>query len=223
MDSPGMSLDPRDRILQDHTPAVMVPRYGEHALLGQAGHRYLVAEDGLWLEIHRPWLHLRALIAPIATDGIQTPFGRVSPELGWGGREFDTAYAFGNDDLERLQSLFLRDAKAAMPNEFAAWGIWNEQTRRLEYRALIASEATPGSITFPRPRLEAHEHLALDLHSHGTMDAFFSSTDDADDAGEVKISVVVGNLDREPTWQTRLCALGLFLTGDKVTAYGEEA
>lgn len=219
-----MSPDPRDALLQSHTPAVMVPRFGELAQLEQSGHRYLVAQDGLWLEVRRPWLRLRALLAPIATQGLSLPYGRVSPDLGWGGKEFDTVYAWTGEDLERLQALFLHDARRALPDEFAAWGIWNEESRRIEYRPLIASSASPGGIEFARPRLEPHEHLAIDLHSHGTMDAFFSGTDDEDDRGEVKMSVVAGRLDGTPTFATRLCVLGLFIEGgsDQVTAYAPE-
>lgn len=43
--------------------------------------------------------------------------------------------------------------------------------------------------------------------------AFFSATDDADDAGEVKISGVFGGLgpDTAPDVAFRLCVLGMFI------------
>jgi len=224
-----MTLDPRDSALQSHVPSVMVPRFGAIEQLAEhdrRGHRYLVAEDGLWLEVRRPWLRMVALIAPVAVEGIRLPYGRFSDKLGctWGGKEFDIAYAWEPADLDRLQTLFLHDARAALPNEFAAWGVWNGTAKRLEYRPLIAMDATPAGITFSRPSLESHEDLAIDLHSHGTMDAFFSGTDDEDDAGEVKIAVVAGRLDGDPVFATRLCCLGLYIDGssDQVTAYAPE-
>ena len=60
------------------------------------------------------------------------------------------------------------------------------------------------------PPLLPHEHLAVDLNSHGgDIPAFFSPEDDKDDSGEVKISVVVGNLNSDTiSIEMRLCALG---------------
>lgn len=205
-----MTPDRRDAIILAHTPVLAVPRFGELAALEKAGHRYLVDEEGLWIEVRRPWLHVRAPIASrFATaygGGHALPFGRLERLM---------QYAFTDEDLNRIQTLFLHDARRAMPDEFAAWAIFDERTRRLEYRPLIADLATEGGLQgIRRPRLEDHEHLAIDLHSHGRLDAFFSSTDDADDAGEVKLAVVVGKLDREPRWDTRLCLLGLFIGGE---------
>lgn len=205
-------IDPRDRILQSHTPATVVPRYGTLQPLDRPGHRYLVASDGLWLEVWRPWIHAHALIAMPHAEHFP-PFGEVSPDS-FGGRDFNAALAFGAEDLDRVQALFLYDARQTCPDEFAAWAIWNDRERRLDYRALVATEATPASLALVRPRLEEHEHLAIDLHSHGTLRAGFSLTDDEDDRGEVKLSVVAGTLDATPTWCTRLCLLGLFLSAE---------
>lgn len=208
-----MIADPRDAILQAHTPAIIVPRFGELAPLEKSGHRYLVASDGLWLEVRRPWIHARALIAMPHADHVP-PFGEVSPDS-FDGRDYEAVYAFGREDLDRIQTLFLHDARRACPDEFAAWAIWNDRERRLEYLALFAAETSPVRLDgLVRPRLEDHEHLALDLHSHGRGAADFSSTDDEDDRGEVKLAVVVGNLDETPTWCTRLCLLGLFMSAE---------
>jgi PRTRC genetic system protein A len=195
------ALDPRDTLLQSHTPAIMVPRYGELPPMDiyKSGHRYLVAEDGLWLELRRPWLHART---PWAAAARPMPYGKV---------EALVQYAFSQEALHDAYARFVDDAYAAMPNECAGWGVYSERTGALDYRALIALDASPGGVTFHRPLLADHEHLAVDLHSHGAGAAFFSETDDADDAGEVKISVVVGTLDREPTFATRLCLLGEFI------------
>lgn len=198
-------LDPRDAALQAHTPVVMVPRFGELPLLDAPGHRYLAAANGLWLDLLRPWLWLRIHIAEAPAE-FALPFGELITVVN---------YAFQIEDLARVQALFLRDARAAMPDEFAAWAVWNERDGLLEYRPLLADAASPGGISFHRPQLEAHESLAIDLHSHGALDAFFSATDDADDAGEVKLAVVAGALDREPNFATRLCVLGMFFDDER--------
>ena len=48
-----------------------------------------------------------------------------------------------------------------------------------------------------RPALPEGTCLAIDVHSHGAMKPFFSSTDDLDDSGGVKLSVVLGSYSRE--------------------------
>lgn len=194
-----MTLDSRDRILQAHAPVVMVPRFTTLALPDRPGHRYLAAHDGLWLEVLRPWLHARVLVAPAE---IPLPYGRVEQRI---------TYAFSRRDLEEIEHRFLHDAARAFPNECAAWGVYDERTGKLEYWPLIATAATPGSVDLERPRLLDHLHLAIDIHSHGAIGACFSGTDDEDDAGEVKFSVVIGNIDQELTFARRLCLLGMFI------------
>lgn len=202
-----MNLDPRDRILQDHAPAVMVPRFGQLPAADRIGHRYLVAQDGLWLEVTRPWLLARVPLPQYGEDAAglphPLPFGKVESTI---------SYNLDVGQYEHVRARFLADALRAMPNEFAAWGIYDARTRELTYQPLVAIEASAGGITFHRPDLAEGQHLAIDLHSHGKMGPFFSATDDADDCGEVKIAIVVGNLDQpEPAWTSRLCLLGIFI------------
>lgn len=203
-----MTLDPRDRILHSLTPAVMVPRYAPCLPMDRSGHRYLVAEDGLWLEVVRPWLLARVPLpygdAQLGAEEHRLPFGKLTRTISY---NIDVA------QFETIRARFLADCMRALPNECAAWGVYDERTRDLSYQPLVVIEASPGGIRFHRPALQDHQHLAIDLHSHGTMPPFFSATDDADDRGEVKASLVVGNLDQsEPAWDSRLCLLGLFLS-----------
>lgn len=198
------TIDSRDRIILEHAPLLPVPRFGALPKLEQNRHRYLVAESGLFLELRRPWLHV---IWPVHPEhDYRLPYGPL---------EKFADYAFDEEAIERIQRMFLVDAARAMPNECAAWAVWNNHEGRLEYRPLIADSASPGGVHFHRPQLEDHECLAIDLHSHGVMGAFFSGQDDADDHGEVKIAIVAGTLDQEPTFSIRLCALGMFIGGDE--------
>lgn len=195
-------IDPRDALLQAHVPAVMVPRFRElNWPLDCSGHRYLVAEDGLWIEVKRPWLHL---VWPIAPSPAPLPYGKLQDRM---------EFAFDWDAVDLLLAQFEAEAIRALPSEHAAWLIWDGKEEVLRYRSILAISAGPAGIKLHRPQLEAHEHLAVDVHSHGALGAFFSTTDDGDDAGEVKLSVVLGNLD-DPGSQTlsmRLCAHGLFI------------
>lgn len=196
-------LDARDRILQAHAPAVMVPRHGTLALPEKPGHRFLIASDGLWLEVLRPWLHARV---SIGVSEIPLPFGDVGELI---------QYAFSGEAVRAMQHRFLQDAERAFPNECAGWGVYDEQSGQLEYRPLIAETASRSSVRFHRPSLQDHEHLAIDLHSHGELAAGFSSTDDEDDAGEVKYAMVVGHVNGEIEWEARLCLLGHFAYPDQ--------
>ena len=199
-------LDLRDRLTQQQVPAVMMPRHTNFAPLEANGHRFIVAADGLWIEVRRPWLYL---IWPVATAPISLPYGEVLAE------DMDFAFDLDGAEFQQLLERFSVEAAAALPAEHAAWFVWDEQRQTLQYQPLIADEASPGGIKFHRPALPDHQHLAVDVHSHGTMAPFFSGTDDEDDAGEVKLSYVLGHMGREEeSWSARLCAHGLFINFD---------
>jgi PRTRC genetic system protein A len=199
-------LDPRDKVLQAHVPAVMVPRYSNFPDLAEDGHRYLVASDGIWLEVRRPWLHLRW---PLAESPILLPYGAVIDDM------MDFSFPLNGLQFECFMRNFAEAAHAALPNECAAWFVWNAEIGKLEYRPLVAINAGPGGVTFHRPPLLDHEHLAVDLHSHGAMPPFFSAQDDIDDAGEVKLSIVIGNVGPGgELYRMRLCAHSLFIPFD---------
>ena len=192
-------LDPLDRIVQDHAPVVMVPNRTKLFDMHEYGHRFLAAQDGLWLDVNAPVGQFRLRIAP---SEMSLPFGTVT-EL--------AALSFGRiSDQRGLIQLFIHHAIAALPNEAAAWLVWDAFDKTMRVQILEPTEATPGSITFARPALDEHECIAIDIHSHGRMSAFFSPTDDRDDQGETKVSMVVGNVDGELTVAARLCVLGQF-------------
>lgn len=196
-------LDPRDAILQAHTPAVMVPRHGAHEPLAKPGHRFLVASDGLWLEVARPWLHA---IVNVGYSEIPLPYGDVGQVV---------QYAFAVQAMRAIERHFLIDAVEAFPNECAAWGVYDNTSGQLEYWPIVSTKASPANVTFERPRLRDHQHLAIDIHSHGALPAGFSTTDDEDDAGEVKLAIVVGNIGGELSFARRLCLNGYFLEPER--------
>ena len=199
-------LDLRDHLTQQQVPAVMMPRHTNFAPLEANGHRFIVADDGLWIEVHRPWLHL---VWPVAEAPMILPYGSVLAD------EMDFGFDCDGAEFKRLLGCFVTAAHDAMPNECAAWLVWDERNQRLGFIHLEPDTASPGGITFQRPALPDHQHLAVDLHSHGALAPFFSSTDDEDDAGEVKLSYVLGNVGTaEEGWSARLCAHGLFISFD---------
>lgn len=196
------TLNLHDQILQRTCPTIMVPRFEDLPPLTENGHRFLVAQDGLWLEVKRPWLHL---VWPVAEKCYQVamPYGALQP-----------AITFEFDSLPRdLIDSFIDDARRALPNEYAAWIIWNSETGKFSYCPLAANSAGPAHLKLDRPVLGEHEHLVVDIHSHANMNAFFSGEDNRDDAGEVKLSIVVGRLgsNQQISSKIRLCANGVII------------
>lgn len=189
-----------DDALQTACPTVMVPKYGNLAPLDKPGQRFLSGCDGLWIEIHRPWLHMTWPVATQTT--FPAPYGAVEKKV---------ELAFGKIPPE-LIARFTADARAAFPNECGAWLIWNDLTKELRYHAMLSLVANPSYLEAQRPDLEKHESLAVNLHSHGRHAAGFSSTDDRDDRNEVKIAGVIGSLHTDsPTAAFRICTGGEFI------------
>mgnify|MGYP001387690588 CR=1 FL=1 len=102
-------------------------------------------------------------------------------------------------------------ARESCPLEAAGWITWNEVSNEFAFREVGVREASASRIHFDRPRLGEGEHLVVDLHSHGRSSAFFSGTDDEDDRGEVKLSVVLGRCDQKLVTAQRLCLMGMFV------------
>ncbi len=193
-------LDPLDRIVQDHAPVVMVPNRTTLFEMRGYGHRFLAAQDGLWLDVNAPVGQFRLHIAP---SEMSLPYGAVAAS---------TVLSFGRitEHLPLIRE-FINHAERSLPNEAAAWLVWDAFDKTMRLQILEPTAASPGSITFARPTLDEHECIAIDIHSHGRMSAFFSSTDDRDDQGETKVSMVIGNVDGELTVAARLCVLGQFV------------
>ncbi|PRH49742.1 PRTRC system protein A [Burkholderia multivorans] len=194
-----------DEALFDSAPVATVPRHAEFAPLLDVGHRFLLAAEGLFIEIRRPWLHLIQPLAQVDGAYSRPPYGSLDAKI---------EFAFGRiSAAEQHLRRFAADAAQVAPNEHAAWIIWNETRRELVYREVEVTNSTPTKITINRPALADDESLVFDLHSHGTGPAGFSQTDDADDAGEVKIAGVIGGVGTAaPSVAFRLCALGKTIT-----------
>ena len=192
-----------DMALLAAAPVAAVPRHTPFHPLQDNGHRFLLAEDGLYLEVRRPWLHY---IHPLAKQSaVAIPYGAIQGKC-----ELD--FVSIGSALTQMKE-FAAKAKADAPLEGAASLLWDHRKKawRIEYPDIIG-EATAASIRYRQVEPGPDESLAIDLHSHGRLDAFFSATDDEDDRGAVKISAVFGNLDTDkPTVAFRLCVLGLYI------------
>jgi len=191
-----------DRTLYCAAPIVAVPAHGSFIPLQEHKHRFLLARDGLYLEVRRPWLHFIHRLAEQSV--VAMPFGEVKPRM-------DLAFGRLGCAIDQMRS-FVRYAIRSLPNEAVRHLVWDSQAQQLIPMNLEIEDATPGSVRYRAPALPDHQSLAIDLHSHGAIGAFFSSTDNQDDAGSVKFAGVIGDLDKPgKSLEFRLCVLGLYL------------
>lgn len=169
---------------------------------GHAGYGLAVGRDGVMLILRRPWLALDALVTPPITAYL--PYGTVGAP--------QASLRCGLIPAH-IRVDILAHLRAALPNEAAAFVIWHEPTGEFAVRFPAIDEATPSRLVYRPPTLAAGWHLVCDIHSHGRAAAFFSRTDDIDDAGATKIALVFGHLDARdgPMMAARLCAAGMFL------------
>jgi PRTRC genetic system protein A len=157
----------------------------------------LLARNGLFVQMKTPWLDCTTRVAEV---GMHLPYGV-------GGR--------GHHVRLRRHSLGIAGAvhrrrAQAMPNEAAGALIYDARSGALRLAMHEAIEVGPGHVRYRIEELAADELVAIDLHSHGRLGAFWSGEDDRDDQG-VRVCGVFGNLDRErPTARFRLALNGLF-------------
>ncbi|WP_096670146.1 PRTRC system protein A [Polaromonas sp. AET17H-212] len=189
-------METMDQVVQAAFPVVSAPRFSSLEAGAKPGSRHIVAKDGLWREITLPWIRS---IHPIAACDVPLPYGALHAEI----------ELFCGPIPKDLRQKFVRDATAASPYEMAAAMIWNQATGGWRYAVRENLSAGHAFVTYNEVSLEEGEFLVLDLHSHGEFDAYFSERDDADDAGSMKFSGVIGNLNTgTPTTVMRLNLLG---------------
>ncbi len=173
----------KDELLEKNFPLAPVADDGSFAEPERYGIRYLVGNSGLWLDAWWPWMRVRYLVKPFREWGLSI-HGDPQPELSL--PKLDP----------RLFAEFVRLAKAALPNEMGAWVLYKPDTGA--QRLVIPPQTnSPDSVHYDRPIPEGGEYAVWDIHSHGLYPAYFSPTDNRDDQYDVKIAMVVGNLDRD--------------------------
>lgn len=200
--------DPTGAALLAAMPCYPVPSQGRSPAIealrtARVGQGLAVGHDGVMLILRRPWLALDTWVTPPISAYL--PYGsagtpRADLRCGLIPREL------GNRVLGHLRE--------ALPNESAAFILWNEVTRQFSVEFPVIDEATPSRLVYHPPILRPDWHLICDIHSHAAGPAFFSATDDVDDAHSTKISLVFGRLDSAdgPVTASRLCAGGMFLS-----------
>jgi PRTRC genetic system protein A len=211
-------LNAKDTLLMSQFPTLMVPRFEPLSPCETHKTRLLMANDGLYIETVQPW---GRIVSNLWQSHPRTlPYGKV--------QEYDSfAAIFARPDVRQILSGVVREEAARYADsdlEWASWVIWSREGG-FRYQELSLQETTVSRVRLDRYQLADGEHLVVDIHSHGRLPPFFSPIDDKDDAGGVKISVVLGSYDAECrrfAYRVRYCVEGFFLDGPATTAGGDD-
>lgn len=191
-------MDARDAALQATCPVVIAPRFGALPDM-DLGQRLIVAANGLFVQVKLDWLDCLQCLTPQGIE-LPLPYGSVQESL---------RFAFGVLPI-RLIEQFIEAGRRALPNEAAGALVYSRATGRLRLALCTAVQSSPTRIAYRLPAMAADETVAVDLHTHGRLPAFWSSEDDRDDQG-IKVCGVFGRLhEAEPDACFRLVINGRF-------------
>lgn len=190
-------LDPRDTALQAACVLIAAPRFGPLPAM-PTGQRMVLAANGLFLQVRLSWLSCLIRVG-VTHPQLSVPYGALEERV---------QFRFGPLPTEHM-SAFIQAGRQRLPDELAGGLVYSASKHCLRLQLFDALFADPGHVTYRLPMLASDEVLAVDLHTHGTAPAYFSSDDDRDDNG-IKVAGVFGNLDRpKPSARFRLVIGGL--------------
>ena len=151
---------------------------------------YLWAGNGIFRSVSRTEFNATIVHSLVTTPGLvelSSSFELLVPQVPQNKVEAIIDHINQYPDLEQLFYLYWRDT---------AWEVICPE-----------QECTPTSCIcleqYPEP-------AAIEIHSHGSMGAFFSATDNKEENG-CRISTVIGRSNNQLEIVSRVCAHGLFL------------
>jgi PRTRC genetic system protein A len=194
-------MDARDAALQAACPVVIAPRFGALPDMSP-GQRLVVAANGLFVQVKLDWLDCLHCLTPQGPQGLglPLPYGEVAERL---------RFRFGVLPI-RLIEQFVEAGRRALPNEAAGALIYSQSGKALRLALCEAVRCSPTRIDYRVPAMAEDESVAVDLHTHGRLPAFWSGEDDRDDQG-IKVAGVFGRLhEATPDACFRLVINGLY-------------
>lgn len=199
--------NPTDAALLDSLPMIPVPHSGSSPAIREllerrATNGFIIGRDGIHAVIRRPWID--ALIPITRPIPLGHAYGNAGPP-----RINLTCGTIPASIIEPIVDDFTR----ALPNEHAAFIVWNEETQEFSVHTPRILYASPGRLRYEPLATGPAEHIIADIHSHGVALPFWSATDDIDDADQTVLSIVVGKLgraERPAHMIARLCSRGIF-------------
>lgn len=177
-----MTTDTRDDVLFSLCPPVPVPRFGTLDDLAVGRKRFLLASDGVYLEVRSEALHARLRIAPV-----QLPYGSTNEFLRPAGGPLEVSW------LGQLANLALCDGT----REVAAGIVRGPEGWALVEPPVLS--ASGSHVTYAD--VFEDKALLIDMHSHGAHPEYFSAIDDESDMSREGpyIAVVLGRCQSRET------------------------
>ncbi len=175
---------------------VTLARMDEILTPSDAMYTYVVAANGLFIQAEDSRMDARVLITPARLNGLAqiAPYARLK--------------------VDRISSAWLhsilRSARQHMPREAMYQFMWNGASGDAKPSVVHTWRCVmPGQIQSPTAlRFDDDGQAVVDLHSHNSMAAFFSETDDADEGG-LRFYAVVGKIDTaQPEIRVRVGVYG---------------
>jgi len=192
-------MDKRDIALQLSCPVASAPKFSDLVPFDRNGERIVLASNGAFLEVCRPWVRIITQVGPALA--LTVPFGELKETVDYKAGKLPRA----------LLEEFVEWAQRESDVEIGAVITWNENTGEYALLRSKTNHATSGSLDYELPTLGDGVHIVVDCHSHSHHAAFFSNVDDNDDQHAVKFAFVVGNCNTDkPTIASRLCVRGIF-------------
>lgn len=189
----------KDRLLLAQMPIVGMPPESPLERMERNGQRLVMAANGLFLEVRRDWLYAMRLCGN-AHPTLQMPFGTLS----------EVTELRGGPIPRTLVSDFLAVARQACPMEVG--GIITYDTTSTQWRLRVSHSlsASPVHLRYELPDLGPTEYRVVDIHSHGSDNAFLSPTDHHDMRGTTAVVMVAGKVDTAtPRVLAFLCLQGM--------------
>ena len=157
--------------------------------IGDAAYQYVVAANGLFVRAEDS--RIKALVPVATTEHLSHGLCPVEP--------------FVRLKVPKVPYAFLLSL-----HKSAVKHVPNEAMYQLAYTAGSGWECwMPSQTTTPTAvRFQDTGRSTIDLHSHNSMNAFFSQTDDEDELG-FRFYIVIGRL-RRVEWPQILCRVGVY-------------
>lgn len=172
--------DPRDQVLLNQNPTLMMPRFGQLPDLQIGQRRYVMARDGVYIQAKSPVLSITAKLA----DTPPMPYGALHPSV----------EMIGGLVPGELVRSFQQSAIDAHPVETAGFVIWKQERQEYLLYSREGLSASSGHISYLVDDID-YDTVVCDFHSHGQHPAYFSTTDDVSDNFGVYFASVFGRCD----------------------------
>ena len=170
-----------DSIIQKHFPTVMVPKVRPLKKCEIGGVRFLMSEDGLYLDTKQQW---GSLTRKLWEPPVPLPYGKVQQQ--------DSLFAAVLECLRIVQTEMVDDIVSFAQQDLEWFASIGWENGRFFVMPTVFN-ASSAEVTYDRSSSSILSLLVADIHSHAKGVPYFSAKDDIDDSQGFKIAMVVGN------------------------------